>query len=226
MSPYRFLKKHFNIFIKHQLESILYTIDYKELEKGRLHKIGISSGVDNVKFEGDNGINYGSEFFGNISIGYATTLGFHNAFHGDIQIGRYCQFGANIAIHTNNHPTTYLSTYISSQLFNGELSKLKMKDKVVIGNDVWIGHGVIILGGVSIGNGAIIAAGSVVNKDVPAYAVAAGVPAKVIKSRFSPKLIQEIEALQWWNKSKNELEEIKPLFFKNLNQVDTLDEEK
>jgi acetyltransferase-like isoleucine patch superfamily enzyme len=64
---------------------------------------------------------------------------------------------------------------------------------VVIGDDVWIGHGSIVLDGVTIGNGAVVAAGSVVTRDVPAYAVAAGVPASVIRMRFTPEQIQRHE---------------------------------
>ena len=80
----------------------------------------------------------------------------------------------------------------------------------------WIGHGVIIVGNINIGNGAILAAGSVVTKDVAPYTIVAGVPAKPIGKRFSDSIIQEIETLQWWDLSESELENIKPLFFKNF----------
>ena len=68
-----------------------------------------------------------------------------------------------------------------------------------IGNDVWIGWGVLIKGGVTIGNGAVIGAYSVVTKDVPPYAVVAGVPAKVIKYRFEQEKIDLLQQLQWWD---------------------------
>ncbi|MNE62625.1 Virginiamycin A acetyltransferase [compost metagenome] len=67
-----------------------------------------------------------------------------------------------------------------------------------------------------IGNGSIIGAGSIVTKDVAPYAIVVGNPAKPIRKRFSDQLINEIEALQWWNLSDSELEKIKPLFFKNF----------
>ena len=88
---------------------------------------------------------------------------------------------ADVAIHTTNHPIHYLSTYINKRLFEGALSTLKENKKTSIGHDVWIGHNAIILGGLTIGNGAIIASGSVVTKDVPAFSVVAGIPAKVIR---------------------------------------------
>lgn len=67
--------------------------------------------------------------------------------------------------------------------------------KIVIEDDVWIGHGSIVLSGVCVGRGSVIAAGSVVNKDVPPYAVVGGVPAKVIKMRFTPEQIEQHERI-------------------------------
>lgn len=64
---------------------------------------------------------------------------------------------------------------------------------------MWIGWGVLIKGGVTIGNGAVIGARSVVTKDVPPYAVVAGVPAKVIKYRFEQEKIDLLQQLQWWD---------------------------
>ncbi|EPX77982.1 putative O-acetyltransferase [Salipiger mucosus DSM 16094] len=71
--------------------------------------------------------------------------------------------------------------------------------KILIGNSVWIGGRVTIRRGISIGNGAIIAAGSVVTKDVPAYTVVGGVPARSIRPLFTPEIIQELERLRWWD---------------------------
>ena len=72
-----------------------------------------------------------------------------------------------------------------------------------IGNDVWIGTGAILLDGVTIGNGAIVAAGAVVNKDVPPYAVVGGVPAKIIKYRFSEEIVKKLEESRWWEKEES-----------------------
>src|SRR5262249_58694753 len=70
---------------------------------------------------------------------------------------------------------------------------------VVIGNDVWIGHGAIVLPGRAIGDGAVVAAGAVVTKDVPAYAVVAGNPARPIRERFAPAIAARLQALAWWD---------------------------
>jgi len=183
---------------------------------------GFSRGLKNVNFEGQNLVSDKCNFFGNITIGYATTLGFNNVLHGTINIGKYCQFGADVALHATNHPIQFLTTYINKNLFKGELKKNKINHKIKVGHDVWIGHGVIIVGNITIGNGAIIAAGSVVTKNVAPYSIVAGVPSKKIDKRFSDSIIKEIEELKWWDKSKNELEKIKPLFFKNLKNRVTI----
>lgn len=181
-----------------------------------------SRGYRDIKLEGENGVPARCNFSGNITIGYGTTLGEDNVLIGDVTLGKYCQLGTAVAIHSTNHPITYLTTYINYRLFKGELKKLKNEVPIVIGNDVWIGHNVIIVGEVSIGNGAILAAGSVVTKDVPPYTIVAGVPAKPLRKRFSDKIISQIEELEWWNKTADELEKIKPLFFKDLEKVEDL----
>jgi acetyltransferase-like isoleucine patch superfamily enzyme len=199
-----FLKKIFYYFLN--------TIEKKD----KVTLSGFSRGIQNVTFEGKNAVPDGCNFSGKIKIGYATTLGYRNLLGGTISIGKYCQLGVDVALHATNHPISYMTTYINKNLFDGELKSLKQENVIAIGHDVWIGHGVIIVGNVTVGNGAIIAAGSVVTKDIPPYTIVAGVPAKEIRKRFSDSIIQDIEALQWWDKSEAELEEIKPLFFKDF----------
>jgi acetyltransferase-like isoleucine patch superfamily enzyme len=212
------LMHSFRKFIKKVILYFLNTIDVKE----GIQFSGYSRGIQNVIFEGKNAVPDKCNFSGKIKIGYATTLGYNNLFGGNISVGKYCQLGADIAILSTNHPINHLSTYINKNLFNGELKKLRERNIINIGNDVWIGHSVIILGNVNIGNGAILAAGAVVTKDVEPYTVVGGVPAKKIKKRFKESIIKEIEELNWWNKSEKELETLKPLFFKNYDNKESI----
>lgn len=127
-------------------------------------------------------------------------------------IGRYCSIAPNVTIGDSNHPMDWLSTnpfqYGNSHLFDvfhkgQEFDFLKFTSNrklvTVIGHDVWIGSNVIILQDVNIGHGAIVAAGSIVTRDVPPYAIVAGVPAKIIRYRFPDQTIEKLLTLQWWN---------------------------
>lgn len=208
----------FRTYIKKILLYFLNTPDVRE----NVRLSGFSRGLQNVTFEGKNAVPDRCNFSGKIHIGYATTLGYNNLLGGNITIGKYCQLGVDVAIHATNHPIHHLTTYINSNLFDGELKQFKEENTITIGHDVWVGHNVIIVGNVTIGNGAILAAGSVVTKDVEPYAIVAGVPAKPLKKRFSDKVISEIEELQWWNLPEAELVKIKPLFFKNLEDANSI----
>lgn len=83
---------------------------------------------------------------------------------------------------------------------------------ITIGNDVWIGMHCIIMDGVAIGDGAVVAAGAVVTKDVPPFAVVGGVPAKVLKYRFTDDVIERLQEIQWWNLPDEEITRVKDLF--------------
>lgn len=76
---------------------------------------------------------------------------------------------------------------------------LPYKGDTVVGNDVWLGYDALVMPGVQIGDGALVAARAVVTKDVPAYAVVGGNPAKVVKQRFPDKVTAELLALRWWD---------------------------
>jgi virginiamycin A acetyltransferase len=118
-------------------------------------------------------------------------------------IGRFCQFahGTTFITSSANHPMGGFSTY-PFKVFKPETMMgyidLPFKDTVV-GNDVWIGHNATIMPGVQVGDGAIVATGTVVSKDVPAFSVVAGNPARVVKMRFSDEVIAELLRIRWWD---------------------------
>lgn len=144
-------------------------------------------------------------------------------------VGKYCSIGPDARIGLGIHPTTYLSTHPA---FYCKIKKAGMsfvkKDKfvqskrVVIGNDVWVGSNVIVYDGINIGNGSIIAANSVVNVDVPPYAICGGVPCKIIKFRFEKNIISTLENLKWWDLSFDQLRIKADLF---INKNDDLNED-
>lgn len=95
-------------------------------------------------------------------------------------------------------------------------SKEKLS-KIKIGNDVWLGKNVIITNGVNIGNGVIAAAGAVITKDVPDYAVVAGVPARIIKYRYKEEQIKELNKIAWWNWSDDKNRECYEDFYLEID---------
>lgn len=129
------------------------------------------------------------------------------------EIGAFCSIAKNVTITGMNHPTNYITTnpfiyYKSRGLVSEDrldLINKEKNEKVIIGNDVWIGANVTILPSVKIGNGAIVASGAVVTKDVPDYAIVGGVPAKVIKYRFTDEEIKLLNYSKWWEWSDEKI---------------------
>ena len=128
------------------------------------------------------------------------------------EVGQFCSNAGNTIVGPGIHPLNNLSTSpIFTEKINGTCHSWTDRTpqypykKVFIGNDVWIGLRVIIMGGVHIGDGAVIAAGTIVTKDVPPYAVVGGIPARILKYRFSQEIINELLNIQWWHLPENKL---------------------
>lgn len=141
---------------------------------------------------------------GMYSYGCCFTPGFNLG--GKVSIGRYCSFATDIHYFGANHPMEYVSTspYFYNKAFGKAVRDVK-REKLTIGNDVWVGYGVIITSNChNIGDGAVLAAGSVVTKDVPPYAVVAGSPARIIKYRFDEETQRIIERSKWWEKTPDQ----------------------
>lgn len=111
-----------------------------------------------------------------------------------LKIGSYCSIADDVAfILGNEHPLNRISTYpYKHMLVDSGLSDAISKGNIIVDDDVWIGYRAVIMSGVHIGQGAVVAAGAVVTKDVPPYSIVGGVPAKVIKYRFSADVINEL----------------------------------
>ncbi|ESY05397.1 antibiotic acetyltransferase [Mesorhizobium sp. C386A] len=123
-------------------------------------------------------------------------------------IGKFCSIAANSRINALEHPieriTQHKLSYRPNEYFrwlgvDAAFRARRQAKAVGIGNDVWIGHGAVIMPEISIGNGAIIGANSVVTRDVPAYTIVAGVPAKPLRMRFPSEIAARIESLAWWD---------------------------
>jgi virginiamycin A acetyltransferase len=133
---------------------------------------------------------------------------YHYPFIGDrLVIGKFCAIARGVQFIMNgaNHKMSGFSTYPFSIFKNGwekvapKPGDLPFKGDTVIGNDVWIGYKALLMPGVKIGNGAIIASRSVVVSDIPAYAIAGGNPAKVIRQRFSDETTTALQEIAWWD---------------------------
>lgn len=133
-----------------------------------------------------------------------------------LMIGKFCQiaYGVKFLLSDANHQMSGFSTY--PFFIFGEMGEgcpewkdypLVLSDKgdTIIGNDVWFGHESMVMPGVQIGDGVIIAARSVVTKSVPAYAIVAGNPARIIRSRFSSEIVEKLLLIQWWNWDYNKI---------------------
>lgn len=123
-------------------------------------------------------------------------------------IGKFVNIASHVRINATNHPmwraTQHHFTYRAADYFPGEANEesfftWRRDHSVVVGHDVWIGHGVTILPGVCVGNGAVIGAGAVVSRNVEAYTIVGGVPAKLIRSRFTQETASAMDKLAWWD---------------------------
>lgn len=213
------------------IKNVIYTANRKEI------KLGFNVAINNSLLSGKNCINNNTVFV-NSYLGRGSYIG-PDCFLSSVEVGLYCSIGSRVRIVNSNHPASiFVSThpafyslrkqagftyvkesYYEEQKFLGNDKKLS----VSIGNDVWIGDDVMIMGGIRIGDGAIVGAGAIVSKDITPYTIVGGVPAKVIKKRFSEKEIEFLLAFRWWEKDEHWISENIQLFC-NINQFINLAE--
>lgn len=171
---------------------------------------------ENTILEGHNYVGRWSSVC-NTTLGFASYVGAHTALN-NACVGKFCSIGSNIVVLDGTHPTSgFVSThpafyaqqnasalfYVSHDKFQEFPTADAQNHTVVIGNDVWIGNDVRLIGGVKIGDGAVIGACALVTHDVAPYSVVGGVPAKVIKMRFSADIVQKLTETSWWNRDES-----------------------
>lgn len=132
-----------------------------------------------------------------------------------LSIGAYCSLAPGVQVFLcNNHRVDWVTTYPFNYLrqaakhIKGHPSS---KGDVVIGNDVWIGQEAIIMSGLTIGDGAVIGTRAVVTKDVPAYGIVSGNPARFIRSRFSEEVLERLLRLRWWDWPEERIDKALPM---------------
>lgn len=180
-------------------------------------QIGLSSHWSSLAFL--NCIFEGSNYIGKNVVCIDSTLGLFTYINNASKvlltdIGRYSCIGPECLIGgLGAHPVDRKSTH---RMFYSKdrpewasycfAENFVEKKRAYIGHDVWIGARVIVMDGVTIGNGAIVAAGSIVTRDVAPYAIVAGVPAKIVRSRFSPATVNKLIEEAWWDSDLNVLQ--------------------
>lgn len=142
-----------------------------------------------------------------------------------LRVGNYVSIAQNVSfLLDTEHYLNYISTYpFKVKIEGAEEAEAFGKGDIIIDDDVWIGYGATILSGVHIGQGAVVAAGAVVTKDVPPYVIVGGVPAKVIKYRFSDEIIQELLKIDYSRLDKKMIVAHIDDFYEELTDVKQLE---
>ena len=161
---------------------------------------------------------------GPVFIGRGTSLAPNGFVVGPLIIGRYCAIAGSSAFVGISHRMNMVAVQVRvyRETIGVPLDGMEATVVAEVGSDVWTGRGVTVLPGVRIGHGAVIGAGSTVTKDVPPYSITAGNPAKHIRYRFSPEIIEILLGLKWWDWPIERIARNKAFFTKDLNTVEDL----
>ncbi len=135
----------------------------------------------------------------------------------ELRIGSFCSIADGVSVFLGgNHRTDWVTTYPFAEFADrwetarGIRGHPSTNGDVMIGNDVWIGSNATIMSGVTIGDGAVVAANSCVTRDVDPYAIVAGNPARLIRPRFDPSIVEQLLRIRWWEWSDELIDENTP----------------
>jgi acetyltransferase-like isoleucine patch superfamily enzyme len=167
-------------------------LDANHLRACRIRSLEVSPKA--LKFSREIEVMGGSSVDASSKIGSYTYIG-RNTHITKSDIGRYSSIGNNVSIGQGEHSLDQVST---SSRFYASAWDLLTTGKCEVGHDVWVGVDAVILRGVRIGVGAVVAANAVVTKDVPPFAIVGGVPARLIRYRFSKEKQKVILESAWW----------------------------
>jgi acetyltransferase-like isoleucine patch superfamily enzyme len=202
ISPTMLIKKMWDDLKSEIAERIIFNSFQKEYPTCKFYG---SIHIDNNSILGKY-----NAIFNNVSITYSE-IGDHTFIQKDSsinrsKIGKFCSIAQGATIGLGQHPTDYVSTHPAFYSITQPIVKtFSEKDtfepfkRTILGHDVWIGHNTLIMDGVEVGTGAVIAAGSVVTKNIEAYEIVGGVPAKTIRFRFNDKIRERLLLTEWWN---------------------------
>lgn len=188
--------------------------------------VGDDSNVEYCDFENNVIINRRS-FVNNSVIGMFSYAGINLTMNWT-KLGRFCSIGRNVDIggfDHDYHKVTTMPQFRWNQMCQGggKIPDKMTNEHCIIGNDVWIAAGAQVLHKASIGDGAIIGGGAVVTHDIPPYAIAVGVPAKIIGYRFDEKYIERLLEIKWWNWPINVIKEHMPMLMDSEVNDTTID---
>lgn len=173
--------------IKYRIDIILIKKYWKKKNGHNGTSLGIISNPEFIQFVKAEGVTVGKNTYGRLNLNYSGNK------EERIVIGSNCSIaGSSNFLLGGEHIYDSITTFPYAFRVFKEPNDVKTKGPIIVEDEVWIGDGTWILSGVRIGKGAIVAAGAVVTKNVPPYAIVAGCPAKVIKYRFSEKIIDKI----------------------------------
>jgi acetyltransferase-like isoleucine patch superfamily enzyme len=197
-----------------------------EIVKKKFSKSKIYSGakVDNNSILNKNSVIFNDVVLNNSNIGAYSYIQARSIVS-NTSIGKFCSIAGDVFIGLPQHATAFVSTHPIFYLNNTPLPKIfssvdffETDKRTYIDHDVWIGQKALLMGGIKVGVGAIIGAGALVSKDIPPYAIVAGVPAKIIRYRFDFETREELLRSKWWDMPDNWLEE-NYLLFKNPKEL-------